>query len=283
MKPGDPDDDDDDVLPRPKEGQKKRAGAADPGRALAVLGVLALLLVCLCGGGLYLARGLFVGYGARSALAARGIVCDDDFAVSVDASVTHADVSPCTCTMEEGPVASFTLVEPVAVELEGEIVTQVRAGQVRVSMRGEGPAVDAGSLGPLAAMLGVPARIGSLIGAASELAVMHAPATEIASLDVEQGGRTTVHVESLALDGASPLGITATEVSLPALSGPLGASATAEITGLSGTASASSVRLSGELALTGSAPIVGSVTRGGHVVVSGSALDTDAPSYRIAL
>lgn len=257
--------------------------AAGPRRAIVVLAGLALALACLCGIGLLLARGAFAGYAARSALAARGIACDDHFSVSVDTGLTHAEVSPCTCTMDQGPVESFELVDPVRVELEGETITHVHAGHVRVAMRGAGPAVDAGSLGPVASMLGVPARIGSLVGAASQLASMHAPQTEIPVLDVEQNGHASVHVETLAIDGRSPLAITASQVTLPALSGPLGASATATISDLAGTASATDVQLSGDLALTGSAPIVGTVTRNGHIVVTGTALDTDAPSYRIEL
>jgi hypothetical protein len=143
--------------------------------------------------------------------------------------------------------------------------------------------VDAGALGPVASMMGVPQRIGGLVGAAAHVASMHPPAIDVARLEVSQGGRTTVEVDVLALDGADPTGLSATEITLPSLSGPLGASATVTIDGLHGTASASEVRLTGQLALTGTAPLVGSVTRSGEVHVTGTGLDGDAAVYRIDL
>lgn len=272
------DDDEDDRAPRPvaqKGGNRNRSLA---------LGALApLALCCLCGTGLVLARGSLARYLARASLAGQGISCGDGFDVALDASFAHAEISPCTCTIDQGAVESFEIVNTMTLDLEGQRVTHVHAGIVRVAMRGEGPAVDAGSLGPVASMLGVPARIGGLVGAASQLASMHPPPIDITTLDVTQGGRVVVTVDALSLDGASPLAIVADEVSLPALTGPLGAHATVTIDALSGTASESDVRLAGDLALTGSAPIVGSVTRSGRVTVTGAALDSDAPDYRVEL
>ncbi len=271
------DDDDDDDASRPPPAKASRRPA------WIVVGLLPLGLCCLCGAGLLLGRGALARYVARAALSEHGISCGDGFDVTPDATFAHAEIAPCTCTMEQGAVESFEIVDPLTVDLDGQRVTAVRAGTMRVAMRGSGPPVDAGSLGPLASMLGVPARIGGLVSAASEVARMSPPPIEVATLEVTQGGRPAVSVDALALDGASPLGITAHEVTLPSLTGPLGAHATVTIDGLTGTASGAEVRFEGRLALTGAAPIVGTVTRGGTVTVTGTGLDGDSPAYRIEL
>lgn len=269
---------DDDDEPKPKA-----APRGNRNRALAIGVLVPIAICCLCGGGLMLARGSFARYLARAALAEHGISCGDGFDVAPNSDFTRADIAPCTCTVEHGPVESFELVDSVTVDLEDQSVTHVHAGHVIISMRAGAPAVEAGSLGPVASMLGVPARIGAIVGAASQLAAMDVPALEIPTLDVQQGGHTTVTVLALALDGEHPLGLSASHVTLPALTGPLGASATVTIDDITGTATQSDVTIAGDLALNGSAPIVGTVTRNGPVTVSGSALDTDAPSYRIEL
>ncbi len=252
-------------------------------RALGVGVAIPIVLCCLCGGLGLLARGMVARSIARAELARHGITCGDGFDITPDASFAHAEVAPCTCTMDDGAVESFEIVTPMTIDLDGQRVTHVHAGTVRVAMRAASPSVDAGSLGPLASMLGVPARIGGLVNAASQLARMSAPALDVETLEVTQEGRVTVSVDALSLDDAHPLGITAHRITMPALTGPLGAHADVTIDAWSGTASASDVRLSGDLALTGSAPIVGSVTRSGRVTVTGTALDTDAPTYRVEL
>lgn len=270
------DDDDDDDRPRP-------APDTRPRRALIALGAVGVVLCVLCGGGLLLARGWLARRAARAALESRGIVCDDDFALSVEGGGTAATIAPCTCTMEEGPVASFQLVDPVTVTLDGETPTHVHAGHVRVSMRGAGPAVDAGALGPLASMLGVPARIGSLVDAAARASAAGVPATDVDEIEVRHDEATTATISGLALDGRVPLGLRTESITLPDLRGPLGASATVGVDGLHGTATAGDVHLEGELSLSGTAPLLGTVTRTGHVLVEGTGLDGDAPTYRIAM
>lgn len=253
------------------------------GRVIGVLAVVAFLVVGACFAGMALARRSFFRYAVRAALAGRGISCGDGFDVTPDAAFAHATIAPCTCTLAQGPVASVELIEALTVDLEGERVTHVHAGHLRAAMRDTTTSVEAGSLGPIASLLGVGTRIGGLVGAASHLASLSAPAIEIPTLDVTQGGRTTVTVDALTLDGHTPLAIAAREVTLPALTGPLGASANVTIDALTGTATASEVHLEGDLALNGTAPLIGPVTRSGRVTVTGTGLDGDAPTYRIEL
>jgi hypothetical protein len=268
--------DDDDDPPKP-------APTGNRNRALALGVAIPLVICCVCGGGAMLARGAFARYVARATLAGYGISCGDGFDVAPDTSFAHAEIAPCTCTMDDGAVESFEIVTPMTVDLDGQTVTHVHAGTLRVAMRPSSAAVDAGSLGPLASMLGVPARIGGLVNAAANLASLDAPPIDVTTLEVTQSGQVAVSVDTLAIDGASPLGVTAHQVTMPALAGPLGAHADVTIDALTGTASASDVHLEGDLALSGSAPLVGTVSRSGHVVVSGTGLDGDAPTYRVEL
>ena len=269
-------DDDDDDRPKPAPDTRRP-------RVLMALGAVGVVLCLLCGGGLLLARGWLARRAARAALELRGIECDDAFALEVDGGGETATVAPCTCTMEEGPVASFELLDPATVTLEGETPTHVHAGRVRVSMRSTGPAVDAGALGPLASMLGVPARIGSLVDAAARASEAGVPATDVDEIEVRHDDATTATVTGLALDWRAPLGIRTESIALPDLRGPLGASATVGVEGLHGTATPSEVHMEGELSLSGTAPLLGTVTRAGHVVVEGTGLGGDAPTYRVAM
>jgi hypothetical protein len=267
--------DDDTPKPVPKSGNRHRA--------LAIGIAIPLVLCCVCGASGMLARGAFARYVARATLAGYGIACGDGFSVSPDVGMHHAEVAPCTCTMDDGAVESFEIVTPLTVDLDGTRVTHVHAGTVRVALRPESASVDAGALGPLASVLGIPARIGGTVHAASQVAGMDAPPVEIATLEVTREGEVTVAIDALALDGADPLGISIHQLTMPALTGPLGAHASLTIDDLAGTATASDVHMEGELALTGQAPLVGTVSRSGRVTVSGSALDTDAPTYRVDL
>jgi hypothetical protein len=242
---------------------------------------IALLASCVIGG--VLARRAFFRYAARAALAGEGITCDGAFDVVPDGAYAHASIAPCTCEVSSGPIERIELIDEVTVDLDGDHVTHVHAGRVRASVRAATGSVEAGSLGPVAATLGVPARIGAIVAAASHVAALHPPAVEMTTLDVMQGDQPAVEIETLALDGRSPLGVTAHAITLPSLTGPLGATATVTIDGLSGTATASEVHMTGDLALDGTAPILGNVTRRGHVVVGGTGLDTASPTYRVEL
>lgn len=238
---------------------------------------------CVAGVGVLSLRDVVATALARSSLAAHGVSCDEDFALSVESGLAHASLAPCTCTLEDGAIASFELVDPVSLDLDGTRVTHVRTGTVSVVMRPEGPAIDAGVLGPIASVMGVPARIGGLIGAAADVARLDPPAIDVPHLDVVRDGRPAVSVESLALDAARPIGVTAARASLPGLAGPLGAHADLTIEHVTGTTSSEEVRLEGDLTLTGSAPLLGEVSRAGRVVLRGEALGSSHATYQIEL
>lgn len=281
--PKDDRDDDEDEGPRLSRPRTGAVGSTSPRRALVALALVPLALCCVCGTGAALGRGAVARYLARSLLAGHGITCGAGFDVTPDASFAHAEIAPCTCTMEDGAIESFELVEPVTVDLDGQTVTHVHAGSVRLALRGAGPSVDAASLGPIASAMGVPARIGGVVNAAARIAEASPPPIEATHVEVDQGGRPAVTLDGLALDGGHPLAITVHEVALPSLTGPLGAHATATIDDVSGTATPSEVHIEGQLSLSGAAPIMGTVTRSGTVTVSGTGIGSESPTYRIEL
>jgi hypothetical protein len=252
-------------------------------RLVIAIAVVAFVLVGACLASATLGRRAFFRYAARAALAGQGVTCGDDFDVTPDASYAHATIAPCTCTVASGPIQQIELVDAVTVDLDGDRVSHVHAGHVRIAIRADAAQVDAGALGPVAVTLGVPARIAAIVAAASHVATLHPPALELAALEATISDRPAVTIDALALDGRSPLGLSARAVTLPALTGPLGTTATVAIDALSGTATASEVHLEGDFTLDGNAPILGAVARHGHVRVTGTELDGSAPSYRIEL
>ncbi len=274
--------DDDDLAPRASAASTTPKAASRPRRAFAVGLLVPLLLACSCGGCSLLFRGSIAGAIAASALASHGITCDD-LSVDVSIALDEATIAPTTCQVDAGAIERIELVDPVSADLVMFSPTHVRAGQVRVALRGEAPVVDGGVLGPVAALFRIPERIGLLIRATSEIAAMGPPPVDVEALEVVRGDRVSVSVEALALDGASPLGITAREVTLPTLEGPLGAHADARIDAIHGEGTADDVTLTGALHLDGSAPLVGEMHQDGRATVEGSALTSASPSYGIRL
>ena len=215
-------------------------------------------------------------------LGSRGVTCD---ALTLETSLAldRATIAPTLCHFADGAVESVELLDPVAIDLVMFSPARVRAGRVRVALRGEAPSVDSGVLGPVAALFRIPERIGLLIRATSELARMDPPPAEVTTLDIMSGARPSVSIDELSLDGASPLRITAREATLPSLEGPLGAHALVRIDTLHGEASADRVTLTGTIHLEGSAPLMGEMHRDGEVTVEGASLTSSAPSYAIRL
>jgi hypothetical protein len=251
-------------------------------RVFAIGLLIPLVLACMCGSCSILFRGTIAGGVAASALASRGITCDE-LSIDVTLALDHATIAPTTCHAESGTVETIELVDPVSADLVMFSPTHVRAGGIRVGLRGEAPVVDSGVLGPVAGLFRVPERIGSLIRATSEIAAMGPPPVDVTTLEVMRDDRVSVSIADLALDGASPLGMSAREVTLPALDGPLGAHAEVSIDLLHGDATADEVTMTGALHLDGSAPLVGEMHRDGEVTVEGSALTSASPSYAIRL
>lgn len=275
--------DDDEPAPResaPSEAAPKRVDRRP--RAFAMGLLIPLVLACSCGGCSLLVRDWVAASALASALAASGITCDE-LSVDVTLALDQATVAPTTCHTETGSVEVLELVDPVTADLVMFSPTHVRAGRIRVGLRGEAPVVDSGTLGPVAGLFGIPQRIGLLIQATSEIAALGPPAVDVTTLEVMRGDHVSVSIADLALDGGAPLAITAREVTLPSLDGPLGAHADVRIDTLHGQASAEAVTLTGTIHLDGSAPLMGEMHRDGEVTVEGSALTSTAPSYAIRL
>jgi hypothetical protein len=277
---------DDELEPRESAPATIAMPAAKPGsrrpRMFAIGLLMPLVLACACGSCSVLLRNTVAGSVAGAALAARGITCDD-LSIDVSLALDQATIAPTTCHVEGGAVEQIELVDPVTADLVMFSPTHVGAGRIRIGLRGEAPAVDAGALGPVAALFRIPERIGLLVKATSEVSAMGPPPIDVGTLEVMRGDHVSVAIDALALDGAAPLGITAREITLPSLDGPLGSHADVRIDALHGQGAADEVTLTGTIHLDGSAPLMGEMHRDGEVTVRGTALTSASPSYAIQL
>jgi hypothetical protein len=244
--------------------------------------LIPFVLACSCGGCSLLFRGSVAGAALSSALAARGITCDE-LSVELTVSLDRATIAPTTCHAEGGSVETIVLVDPVVTDLVLFSPTHVQAGRVQIGLRGEAPPVDSGALGPVASLFRIPERIGLLIRATSEIAAMGPPPIDVTTVEVVRGEHVSVSIDGLALDGGAPLAITAREVTLPGLDGPMGAHAEVRIETLHGQGAADQVTLTGTIHLDGSAPLMGEMHRDGEVTVEGTALTSTSPSYAIRI
>lgn len=219
---------------------------------------------------------------ARARLQARGITCDDNFAVDVTMSLDLATLSPTTCTMESGPLASFEVITPLEVELISQEPVMLRCEQLRISLRQSAP--DAGgSWGPLLDALAVPARIGALAHGVSDLAQRDLPPAAISQVEIVQEGAAMSVLRDVQVAGGSPFTLSAASVSLPPIAAPLGARADMSIEALRASGSADAVQLSGELEVDATLPLLGAQHQRRHFEVRARGLQGAAPTWELQL
>lgn len=245
--------------------------------------------VALCGGGIVVALVAIdpvVTSRARDALVERGVVCDERFSVDVAWGLDHATVAPTRCQLVEVDYAeSVELPEGAEVTLSGLSATELHATTVRVYL-GEAASLGSVSLGPLGvlgAMTGVDTRVAATARAASELASHEPPATTVDRVELVRGDAVEVTLETLHLTPGEPLTVTVERAALGELSGPMGTSATGELRDVSGTATASTCHLEGDLAVSARVPILGTIAHETHLVVDGSALDGPSPTLSVSM
>jgi len=80
-------------------------------------------------------RGTLATSIARDELEARGLECDERFAVELGALFDTATVGPTRCTREGGIVAAVELRGPVTVELDGFAPASADVQSLRLSLR----------------------------------------------------------------------------------------------------------------------------------------------------
>lgn len=247
---------------------------------------IALLVVScvLCGGAAIAGRHAIATSVARDRLLERGIECDERFAVTIAWGLDEATVGPTYCTVASGAIASFELVDPVRVALEDQQPTRLDGGAVRVTVRQPPPPPDpeAGEWGPFLDALAIPDRVGLLVGGIAQLAASAPPPVELASIEVVRDGAPVGALAGVHVDGAAPLGVRVDRIALPALSGPLGARASATILALESTATASRVDLAGDLEVDAALAFLGSGQHRMRLRIIGDDLETASPRYRVS-
>lgn len=245
------------------------------------------IVLALCGGGGLLAIVAvdpIVTSQARAALAERGVVCDERFAVDVGIGLSSASIAPTSCRLERSRHAhTIELPEGATVTLSGLAPSDVRAAVVRVELGAEAPAaVDLGPMGPLGTLASLGERVGATARAAAELAAHRPPPTTVERLELRRDGEEQVVLEQVVLGGGEPMELHVAGAELAALSGPLGITARGELRNVTGTATSSTSHLEGDLVLSARLPVVGELRHATHLVLDGAALDGEHPELSVS-
>lgn len=269
------------------------AGARSTPKARApALAFVVGALVALCGGGLVVAVVLsdtILTSRARDALVERGVVCDERFALDADWSLSEVTVAPTRCQLTGLDFASaIELPEGATAHLSGLSATDLTVPAARVFLIDAPSAdVDLAGLGPLGALgLGSLADVGSHVAAtaraASELAAHQPIPTGVGRLELVHRDAVVVTFERLEIGGATPTTLRAARVELAEMRGPMGMALGGSIETLTGTATASTCHLEGDLSVGARLPVIGAVGTEVHLLLEGAALDTDAPTYSVS-
>lgn len=226
---------------------------------------------------------------AEANLASHGLSCPG---LALDASwdLSRAEIAPVRCVGAEGErseareVEALELVDPAFVDLVLFEPTHVRMGRVRVHLRADdaGTGVDLGALGPVAALLRIPSRIGSATRAAAEIAAHALPPLEASSVEIVRGASVRVSMTDVALGGGTPMTFTVARMDLPALEGPLGTSASVALNAVTGEATPATCSVRGELQIDAGVPLVGEVHRRTNASIIASGLDGARPSWDVS-
>jgi len=248
-------------------------------------------IVALCGGGVVVAVVLsdtLLTSRARAALVERGVVCDERFALDANWSLSEVTLAPTRCQLTEVDFASaIELPEGATAHLSGLSATDLSVPSARVFLIDAPHAdVDLGGLGPLGSLgLGALSDVGSHVAAtaraASELAAREPIPTGVGRLELVHRDRVVVTFETLEIGGGQPTTLRAARVSLAEMTGPMGMALGGSIDALIGTATASTCHLEGDLNIGARLPVLGAIGTAVHVILDGSALDTDAPTFSV--
>jgi hypothetical protein len=215
---------------------------------------------------------------ARDALSARGLTCDERFEVEVSATFDSLTVGPTRCTLEDRYLESVELLGPAEVAVTGFEPTSVQAESVRVVLR-DADVPGGSSWAPQLARLNLEQRVAGLVAGLSALSRLGLPATTIARGDVLRGTDAVAQADQLSLAPAAD-GRADVRLERIAFEAMLGA-ASLTLSGVTGAAAPTVVRLEGEARARASIPLLGSVTMGGHFELDASDLDRERPTLRL--
>lgn len=255
-------------------------GGSRIGRAIGCLALAVVGLACVAGMGVTLGRHAIVTGIAREELRARGVECDERFALEVSLTLDQAIVAPTTCTLGTGGVESIELVDPLTVALAGTAPTRLEGGAARIALRDTGT-FRATGWGAILDALSIPERIGTMVAGLGELARAGAPPITMGSVEIVRGGQPMLTLATLRSDGASPLGVTIERVELPVIEGPIGARARVGLTGVRSSATPQRVAMDAQLDVDASMPMIGSLDQQRPVRVEVDGLDTPMPRWTV--
>lgn len=240
--------------------------------------VLVVLLVVLVGAPLavWLARGAIATSIAVGELEARGLTCDDRFALELSALLDEATLAPTRCTRADGLVEVIELLEPATVTLEGFEPAAVDAPSIRLVLRDRD--VRGGDRWARElSRLGLEQRMAGLIKGLSELSGMRLPPTTVGRAEVLRARDPVATAETVRLTPGDALDAAAGRISFVAGPGGVGR---LELTSVTGNATRPRVHLQGRAtASAGIGPL--SVTRSGTFAVDATSLDTASPRFSL--
>jgi hypothetical protein len=213
-------------------------------------------LLVVLGVGLWLAADPWLTEKTRAELERRGIDC---VGLGVHVVGWGARIEPTSCTVRSGAFERLELLEPADIELSWSAsIAAVRAGAVRVTMRGGDTDVPELGAQMLMRFARLPTLVGSVASTARELArSQERPCFRVRQVEVRSGGAAQLSALGIELAGSPEVSGTIESIGLEAAPVGLGEALDASIVGLSFGAEGEVLRIRGTLRGTASVPIFG--------------------------
>lgn len=236
--------------------------------------VVGLLLAIAVGA--WLLRGTIATSVARSELETHGLRCDERFVVSPSALFGELTVGPTRCTHDGGLIEVIELTGDATLELEGFTPSALRANGVRLVLRDRNLRGGSGWAAELR-RLHLEQRVAGLVKALSELGGMRLPPAHVGRAEVFRGGDELATIDGLVLTPGDRMGVAIDRAVFTAVMG----AARLTLSGVTGTATRSDVRLQGQATARAGVVLLGTFSTGGAFTLDASALDTAAPELRL--
>lgn len=236
---------------------------------------LALALVLAFPLAAWLLRGNIATAIVRSELEARGIGCDERFAIELSAFVDEARIRPTRCTLGEGLLEAVELAAETKVELEAFSPVAIRASSVTLVLRDRDVRGGSGWAAQLR-RIDLEQRVAGLVKGLAEIGGMDLPFTEVARVDVRRGAEPLATIDGLILTPS-----TSTELEVRRIAfHPVGGAVRLILEEVRGRASTSAVELEGHATARAGIAIL-AISRAGAFVLEATNLDTDTPQLRL--
>lgn len=241
-----------------------------------IAGALVVALLLAVPLGAWLSRNLIATSMARDQLAARGLSCDDRFAVSLSATFGQAVIGPTRCTREGGVVGAIELLGDVTVELDGTEPSSVHADSLRLVLRDTNVRGGSSWAAPLR-RLELEQHVAALVKSLSELSSMDLPPSTATQVEIVRGSSPLATATGLSLTPGVELSLAADRIHFS--TGPMGVGQL-DLTRVTGTATRPQVSLRGRADARAGVGIL-TMGRGGPFGLDATALDTASPQFHL--